>query len=993
MWRKVSFLISVSVFVSFSATVFATDRLVPSQYATIQAAIDASVNGDTVIIADGTYTGTGNKNLDFGGKAITVRSENGPDVCIIDCQTSGRGFYFHSSETSNSIVSGLTIKNGRIVSNESQVPAVGGGIYCSTSSPAIINCTITNNVAKGYDDSMGGLWGGEAYGGGLYCESGCNPTIANCTIINNSAQGGEGGWDDPAGPPEESCGENGGSAYGGGIYCYGGTIQNCVITNNTAIGGPPGADQDCHHPVYGYAYGGGIYSNSAANITNCTIASNDAQSPAGAYGDGINGTTGGAVITNCIVWGNGDDLYNCSATYSCIEDGDTGTGNISTDPCFVSGPLGNYYLSQIAAGQATNSPCVDVGSDTAIAAKMGENTTRTDEIPDNGIVDMGYHYVSFISADIDDNFAVNFEDYAIFAADWLLCDSVNPLAGDIDRDECVDVNDLNVLADFWLNCYITSATNSTPPDNATNIERNPILSWTDSTGTLHHDVYFGTNLADVNDADTSSAVYRGQQDSTVWDSNNFNPTGLDYDTTYYWRIDEVGPACTKKGFLWHFLTTHPVCSGCDPNLVGWWKLDEFAGTRAYDSARINDGWLNGNPAWASGQINNALQFDGTGDYVTVHDNPDLRFNGSSRFTISCWVKPTAAGWLVCKMRSSGTGIFGYQLAWESALSRFRFIVEASGESSQSAYTFDNAAPAGSWYHVVAVYDNRNMKIYLNGAFHNTATFLMTIDTPPDKDLAIGARSYDFTVDNFFTGTIDDVRIYNRTLSNAEIMTMYAEGLGGEAFRPNPSIGATNVDAYTVLSWQPDSNAISHDVYLGTSFADVDSNNTPLATTDVNSFDPCGLDHGTTYYWRIDEFDGTVKHKGEIWSFTTIPAPENYLVGWWKLDETSGTTANDSALTNHGTLNGNPAWTSGQIDGALLFHGWPNTEYISVPDNSSLRFSHTSSFTISCWVNPTSGGGLVCKMRASGSGIFGSQDGLETGGLFSIFEMPFTISSI
>ena len=483
---------------------------VPLQYPTIQAGIDAAVNGDIVIVAPGTYTGAGNRDLDFGGKAITVRGTDPEDpnvvaATVIDCENVNghRSFYFHSGEEPNSVVSGFTIKRGRVSS--------GGGIYCSGSSPTIENCIITNNKAYGSDGYTPSGNGGSAYGGGIYCRTGSSPVVINCTISSNTTDAGNGG--DAYYSPSSGChpAGNGGSAYGGGIYCSADsnmTIDNCVITNNTCDGGYAGFNICGPAKNDGSAYGGavygevtinnstisnnlarggspfglnsvvdggGIYGLNSSSIVNCLIIENEAQNFRDAYGGGIYGSditiinstiynnvadsfwagetggihcTGTATIRNCIIWGNGDDLYGCSATYSCIEDGDAGTGNISADPCFATGPKGDHYLSQVAAGQASDSPCVDAGSDMAANLAMDIFTTRTDKAWDEGVVDIGYHYSGNIG-DLDDDGDVELVDFAILGSQWE--QSPGTPSADIAQPKgLVDINDLALLLDNWL---------------------------------------------------------------------------------------------------------------------------------------------------------------------------------------------------------------------------------------------------------------------------------------------------------------------------------------------------------------------------------------------------------------------------------------------------------------------------------------------------------------------------------------------------------------
>ncbi|MHC4694736.1 MAG: right-handed parallel beta-helix repeat-containing protein, partial [Planctomycetota bacterium] len=261
------FLLSMTLTCSAARTISVDDDG-PADFNTIQAAIDDANDGDTIIVADGTYTGDGNRDIDFLGKAITLRSENGAENCIINCQGSEadrhRGFYFHSGEDVNSLVDGFTITNGYGPRNFVGEPlsSAGGAILCIASRPMINNCIINCNSASN--------------GGGICCGTGSSPLIKNCTIVNNDAAG-------------------------GGIYCVDSNpeITNCVITNNIA---PliPG------FPSYFPTDGGGIASEvSSPIIANCIISNNIATSSGG----GIYCYTRGdprysPTLRNCIITGN-----------------------------------------------------------------------------------------------------------------------------------------------------------------------------------------------------------------------------------------------------------------------------------------------------------------------------------------------------------------------------------------------------------------------------------------------------------------------------------------------------------------------------------------------------------------------------------------------------------------------------------------------------------------------------------------------------------------
>jgi len=284
--------------------------------ATVKAAINAAQSSDTIILAAGTYTGDGNRNLDFNGKTLTVRSvdPNNPKVVqstILDCQGNGRGFYFHNNEGPNSILAGITITQGCSDSSDYG----GGGVLCSSSSPTIRHCIISKcRAEQEYTDNL--------CGGGIYCYN-SQARILYCSITENYA-----GQDlSSMAPALNGC--------GGGIYCFDSNtiISHCTIANNKAFGstieyGYEGGEDG------GAGMGGGLYfENSGPLITNCIIKNNQAiggsgSDGAGEYGEQINGGEGGDGLGGGIYWDTNCalSLADCLIEDNYVEGGSGGEG-------------------------------------------------------------------------------------------------------------------------------------------------------------------------------------------------------------------------------------------------------------------------------------------------------------------------------------------------------------------------------------------------------------------------------------------------------------------------------------------------------------------------------------------------------------------------------------------------------------------------------------------------------------------------------------------
>lgn len=256
----------------------------------LQDLIDSAAPGDTILVPAGTYSGAGNKNLDFGGKNLVMLAPSGPDSTIIDCQGSGRGFIFQSGEDSTSIVDGFTIQNGDTPLDEYFNKENGGGILIRTGSrPTIQNCTIT--------------WNKAGNGGGIYAESGAKVIL--CSITNNTAERWDGGGiGGQAFIDQCAITDNTASGYGGGVSLPGGTILKSSVLRNQADSGGGiayGTVIDC---VVSNNSGGGIFL--ASPVEGCLITGNTANSGGGVF---LSGTMTDCMISDNVASNAGGGVY------------------------------------------------------------------------------------------------------------------------------------------------------------------------------------------------------------------------------------------------------------------------------------------------------------------------------------------------------------------------------------------------------------------------------------------------------------------------------------------------------------------------------------------------------------------------------------------------------------------------------------------------------------------------------------------------------------
>ncbi|HPQ12612.1 MAG TPA: DUF2341 domain-containing protein, partial [Paludibacteraceae bacterium] len=199
---------------------------------------------------------------------------------------------------------------------------------------------------------------------------------------------------------------------------------------------------------------------------------------------------------------------------------------------------------------------------------------------------------------------------------------------------------------------------------------------------------------------------------------------------------------------------------------GSWHLDEGSGTTAYDrSGNGNNGTLYNSPTWVDGKFGKALSFNGSNDYVTT----PIKSNTLTDFTMEAWVKASSVPSNRRIVMGSGWNYndwyIGINLSSNTGAPARKWLFWVASNSQIAYLAAPDEIVAGEWYYLVATYQGTTGKFYINGNYIGSFTFTRTTDTNPFQ---IG-RSYS---GEYFNGLVDEVRVYNRALTSAEVSDLY-----------------------------------------------------------------------------------------------------------------------------------------------------------------------------------------------------------------------------
>jgi hypothetical protein len=348
----------------------------------------------------------------------------------------------------------------------------------------------------------------------------------------------------------------------------------------------------------------------------------------------------------------------------------------------------------------------------------------------------------------------------------------------------------------------------------------------------------------------------------------------------------------------------------ESDLVGYWPMDEASGSTVTDvTTNSNDGVSNGSSI-IGGEYRNARYFDGSNDYIEIPNDTNLQL--TTTFSYSAWIYrgSDTGGWERLMSKSDTSGVDYYmQIASDDKLHCGLNTSGATNNSRRSA----TSIPVGKWTYVACTMDSSlNWHVYINGflddGLQEGSRVSANVST---RNLQFGRLGSSSTWYYTFNGRIDEFQLYDIELSSAQV---YQHWLKRSSDYVSDYYGALDKDVQAVS---------------------VDGNN----SLEIKS-DGIIVDGNTVGYWKMDE------------NIESIVSTDTNLEGYWDLVESSGTGAyieDKSSNSNDGTPTGT-TYIDGKINGGRSFNG--STDYITVPNDSSLAFERTDEFSIEAWFKTT-----------------------------------------
>ncbi len=430
------------------------------------------------------------------------------------------------------------------------------------------------------------------------------------------------------------------------------------------------------------------------------------------------------------------------------------------------------------------------------------------------------------------------------------------------------------------------ASNPNPADEATGVAIDAVLSWEAGDWADSHDVYLGTNYDSVADADHSSPEFMGNQTATSYDPD------LQYNTTYYWSVDEIDETNVWPGPVWSFTTLSAPGQAGDPS----------------PDDGITEVSINENLSWTagSGATSHDVYFGTSSPPAFIHNQTATTYDPGTMNA------GTTYYWRIDEKNEAGTTT---GVVW--SFTTLPLPGQASSPSPANGATDVSISADLSW---TAGSDTDSHDVYFgtdsmpdSGEFQGNQAGT-TFDP--------GTMAYNTT----YYWRIDEVNAGGTTTGNVwSLTTEEPPPPPGQAGNPSPSNGATDVDIEADLSWSAGSGATSHDVYFGT---DSTPDSTEFKGNQAGTtYDPGTMAYETTYYWRIDEVNAAGTTTGSVWSFTTEePQPPG-----------QASSPSPSHQAGSVSVNANLLWSAGS--GATSHDVYFGTD--STPDSGESKGNQTS----------------------------------------------------